>query len=93
VIRFFPPFCWYFNFFPLGGNTEFVGGFFKSIISDIYWYHTIFLEKKQKKTGKNEVKNVDNQTIFPMYVIMYVCTLFSGTLYESDRTRGTIRKI
>jgi hypothetical protein len=24
---------------------------------------------------------------------MYVCTLFSGTLYESDRTRGTIRKI
>jgi hypothetical protein len=25
-------------------------------------------------------------------MLMYVCTLFSGTLYESDWTRGTIRK-
>jgi hypothetical protein len=23
VPRFFPPFCWYFNFFPLGGTTEY----------------------------------------------------------------------
>jgi hypothetical protein len=38
VPRFFPPFCWYFIFFPLGGTTELVGGL-TSIICSIYLYH------------------------------------------------------
>jgi hypothetical protein len=37
--------------FLLGSTTEFVVGFLKSIITAIYWYHTMFLQKS-KQTGK-----------------------------------------
>jgi hypothetical protein len=48
VPSFFPPLCWYFNFSPLGGSTEFVGGFLKASLAPcIYWYHTIFLQKNK----------------------------------------------
>jgi hypothetical protein len=62
---FFLPLCWYFNFFPLGGTTEFVGGFKKHHLRHLLVPHNIFAKKPTKKLDFFE------NIVFPVYFDFY----------------------
>jgi hypothetical protein len=74
-------------------------------VSNLYKFaRDLLLSKKSRPhldvergwSGANEHFPQQNSNILKgdtVASILDVCTLFSGTLYESDRTRGTIRKI